>query len=70
MHYFAIFFSKNEREVELVVLHTINPMNSTKWVTAFSWLFHFSLKLTNYTNNKIHLNAGATVAYIHGYTTL
>ena len=30
-------------EVEPVVLHTINPMNSTKRVTTFSWIFHFSL---------------------------
>ena len=42
-HFFAIFFSKNDREIEPVVLHTINPMNSTKWVTSFSWIFHFSL---------------------------
>ena len=27
-----------------VVLHTINPMTSTKWVTSFSWIFHFSMK--------------------------
>ena len=43
MHFLAIFFSKNDREIEPVVLHTINPMNSTKWVTSFSWIFHFSL---------------------------
>ena len=42
-NFFAIFFSKNDREIEPVVLHTINPMNSTKWVTSFSWIFHFSL---------------------------
>ena len=42
-HYFAIFFSKNDREIEPVVLHTINPQNSTKWVTTFSWIFHFLL---------------------------
>ena len=42
--YFSpIFLSKNDREIEPVVLHTINPMNSTKWVTSFSWIFHFSL---------------------------
>ena len=43
VHYFAIFFNKNDHEIELVVLHTINPVNSTKWVTPFSWIFHFSL---------------------------
>ena len=43
MHFLAIFFSKNDREIEPVVLHTINPMNSTKWVTSFSWIFDFSL---------------------------
>ena len=43
MHVLSIFFSKNDREIEPVVLHTINPMNSTKWVTSFSWIFHFSL---------------------------
>ena len=43
VHYFAIFFSKNDREIELVVLHTINPVKSTKWATTFSWIFHFSL---------------------------
>ena len=42
-HYFAIFFSKNDRETEPVVLHTINPPNSIKWVRTFSWIFHFSL---------------------------
>ena len=42
-HFFTIFFSKNDREIEPVVLHTINPMNSTKWVTSFSWIFHFLL---------------------------
>ena len=31
------------REIETVVLHTINPMNSKKLVTTFSWIFHFSL---------------------------
>ena len=41
---FCNFFSKNDCEIELVVLHTINPMKSTKWVTTFSWIFHFSLK--------------------------
>ena len=30
-------------EIEPVVLHTINPINSTKWVTSFSWIFHFLL---------------------------
>ena len=44
VHYFATFSSKNDREIELVVSHTINPVNSTKWVTTFSWIFHFSLK--------------------------
>ena len=43
MHFLAIFFNKNDREIEPVVLHTINPMNSTKWVTSFSWIFHFLL---------------------------
>ena len=42
-HFSHFFFSKNDREIEPVVLHTINPMNSTKWVTSFSWIFHFSL---------------------------
>ena len=37
------FFSKNDREIEPVVLHTINPQNSSKWVTTFSWIFYFSL---------------------------
>ena len=35
-HFFGFFFSKNDREIEPVVLHTINPMNSTKSVTSFS----------------------------------
>ena len=39
-HFSTIFFSKNDREIEPVVLHTINPMNSTKWVTSFS-IFSF-----------------------------
>ena len=43
-HYFTIFFSKNDHKIKLVVLHTINPLNSTKWVTTFSGIFHFSLK--------------------------
>ena len=43
VHYFAIFFSKNDREIKPVVLHTINPLNSTKWVTTFSWIFNFLL---------------------------
>ena len=42
-HFLKIFFSKNDHEIEPVVLHTINSMNSTKWVTTFSWIFHFSL---------------------------
>ena len=42
-HYFAIFSSKNDREIEPVVLHTINPLNSTQWVTTFLCIFHFSL---------------------------
>ena len=42
-HFLPIFFSKNDREIEPVVLHTINPMNSTKCVTTFSWIFDFSL---------------------------
>ena len=29
-HYFAIFFSKNDCKIEQVVLHSINPQNSTK----------------------------------------
>ena len=41
---FCNFFSKNDREIQLVVLHTINPVKSTKWVTTFSCIFHFSLK--------------------------
>ena len=44
VHYFAIFFSKNNHEIERVILHTINPVKSTKWLTTFSWIFHFSLK--------------------------
>ena len=44
VHYFGIFFSKNDREIELEVLHTISPVKSTKWVTTFSCIFHFSLK--------------------------
>ena len=38
-------FSKNDREIEIepVILHTINPLNSIKWVTTFSWIFHFLL---------------------------
>ena len=31
------------REIETVVLNTINPLNSKKLVTTFSWIFHFSL---------------------------
>ena len=31
------------REIETVILNTINPMNSKKCVTTFSWIFHFSL---------------------------
>ena len=42
-HFSLFFFNKNDREIEPVVLHTINPMNSTKWVTSFSWIFDFSL---------------------------
>ena len=42
-HFRLIFFNKNDREIEPVVLHTINPMNSTKCVTTFSWIFDFSL---------------------------
>ena len=42
-HILPIFFSKNDCEIEPVVLPTINPMNSTKWVTTFSWIFHFVL---------------------------
>ena len=41
---FCIFFSsKNYHKIESVVMHTINPMNSTKWVTKFSWIFYFLL---------------------------
>ena len=43
VQFFDIFFSKSDREIEPVVLHTINPMNPTKWVTAISWIFHFLL---------------------------
>ena len=42
VQFLEIFFSKNDREIELVVLHIKNPMNSTKCVTTFSWIFHFS----------------------------
>ena len=31
------------RESEMVVLNTMNPMNSKKWVMTFSWIFHFLL---------------------------
>ena len=34
---------KTDPEIRPVVLNTINPMNSKKWVTTFSWIFHFSL---------------------------
>ena len=37
-------FSKNDREIEPVVLHTINPHNSTKWIFHFS-LIDFSKKI-------------------------
>ena len=40
--FFRFFSCKNEREIEPVVLHTINPLNSTKCVTTFSRIFHFS----------------------------
>ena len=33
------------REIETVVLNTINPMNSKKLVTTSSWIFHFSEKI-------------------------
>ena len=45
------FYSKNDCEIEPVILHTINPMNSTKWVTSFSWIFHFS-GLDRYLGNR------------------
>ena len=45
MHYFAFFSIKNDRKIELVILHTINPVKSTKWVTTFSLiLFEQSIK--------------------------
>ena len=31
------------REIETVVLMYINPINSKKYVTSFSWIFHFWL---------------------------
>ena len=31
------------REIETVVLMYINPINSRKYVTSFSWIFHFWL---------------------------
>ena len=31
------------REIETVVLMYINPINSKKSVTSFSWIFHFWL---------------------------
>ena len=43
VQFFDTFFSNNDREIEPVVLHTINPMNSSKWVTTFSWIFNFLL---------------------------
>ena len=42
-HFLPIFFSKNDREIEPILLHTINPMNFTKCVTTFSWIFDFLL---------------------------
>ena len=41
MHFFAILFIKNDCKIKPVILHIINPMNSTKWVTNISWIFHF-----------------------------
>ena len=35
VHYFPIFFSKNDCEIEPVVLHTINCLNSTKKIFEF-----------------------------------
>ena len=43
MHYFGNFFSKSDREIESIILHTINHRNSTKWVKTFLWIFHFLL---------------------------
>ena len=31
------------REIQTVVLNTINPINSKKLVITFSWIFYFSL---------------------------
>ena len=41
--YDATFSKLVNREIETVVLNTINPMNSKKWLTTFKWIFHFSL---------------------------
>ena len=30
-------------EIKTVILNTINPKNSKKLVTTFTWIFHFSL---------------------------
>ena len=38
-----IFQKLFNREIKMVVLNTINPMNSKKWVKNFSWIFQFSL---------------------------
>ena len=42
----AIFSSKNDHEIETVVLLTITLMNSIKWVTTFSLIFHFHSKIS------------------------
>ena len=68
VHYFAIFFSKNDHDIELVVLHTINPVKSTKWVTTFSWIFHFPLigflkKIFFFTNARC---SGGMWNYVQG----
>ena len=31
------------REIETLVLNTINSLSSKKWVMTFSWIFHFSV---------------------------
>ena len=42
-HHFPNHKKLVNREIETVVLNTINPMNSKKLVATFSWIFHFSL---------------------------
>ena len=43
MHCFSNHYKLVTCEIKTVVLNTIYPMNSKKWVATFSWIFHFSL---------------------------